>query len=220
MYDEDDWLMISGIQHFIFCRRQWALIHIENQWADNILTFEGQEKHKRADDPQLREKRKGLIVEHALRVHSPALGITGICDVVEFQQAPKDEGVHLNGHRGTYLPRVVEYKHGREKKDLSDVLQLALETMCLEEMLGTTITTGDLYYFATNKRISIPIDAELRTAAQKTLKEMHTYWAKKYTPVVKTGKWCNRCSLKDICLPVLEHRRSAQSYMAERLEEK
>ncbi|MCI2170592.1 CRISPR-associated protein Cas4 [Schleiferilactobacillus perolens] len=217
MYDEDDWLMISGIQHFVFCRRQWALIHIEDQWVENILTYEGQEKHKRAGDPKFREKRKDVIVERALRVHSPTLGVTGVCDVVEFHKS--STGVRLSKYPGLYVPLVVEYKRGREKKNLSDVLQLALETMCLEEMLGTTITTGDLYYFATNKRISIPIDEELRNTAKKTVQEMHNYWEKKYTPIVKTGKWCNRCSLKDICLPVLEHRQNVRIYMEERLGE-
>ena len=89
MYAEDDFLMISGIQHFIFCKRQWALIHIEQQWSENILTVEGKQLHEKADQPHLREKRKDLLVVRALPVHSRELGISGICDVVEFIRASR-----------------------------------------------------------------------------------------------------------------------------------
>ena len=97
-YSEDDYLMISGIQHFKFCRRQWAFIHIEHQWAENEHTVIGELMHKKAHDPYLTEKRKDVIYVRALPVHSKEMGVTGECDVVEFHKC--EDGVSLHGHRG------------------------------------------------------------------------------------------------------------------------
>ena len=107
-YAEDDYLMISGIQHFKFCRRQWALIHIEQQWAENEHTVIGELMHKKAHDPYLTEKRKDVILVRALPVHSKEMGVTGECDVVEFHKC--EDGVKLHGHRGLYLIYPIEYK--------------------------------------------------------------------------------------------------------------
>ena len=100
MYAEEYYLMLSGIQHFAFCKRQWAMIHIEQQWAENYRTTAGEIMHKKAHDPYLTEKRKGVLITRALPVSSRMLGISGECDVVEFHE--KDEGVKLHGHRGLY----------------------------------------------------------------------------------------------------------------------
>ena len=112
-YEEDDYLMISGIQHFKFCRRQWALIHVEQQWAENVHTTVGELMHKRVHDPELKEKRKGLIIARALPVSSRKLGVSGTCDVVEFRQC--ENGIHLYGHRGQYSVYPIEYKKGKPK---------------------------------------------------------------------------------------------------------
>src|SRR5690554_725983 len=101
-YDEEDYLLLSGIQHFNFCRRQWALIHIEQQWEENVRTVEGNYIHNRADQPLIREKRGNKLVVRALPIHSKHLGVTGICDIVEFIQDPN--GVSLTGEEGLYLP--------------------------------------------------------------------------------------------------------------------
>jgi len=217
MYSDDDLLLISGIQHFIFCRRQWALIHIEQQWEDNVLTYEGQTLHERSDNPKLIEKRQNILTIRALPVKSYEYGLTGRCDVVEFIEDPA--GVHLHGREQTYRPNVVEYKHGKAKYDLSDTLQLLAESMCLEEMLGISIDSGDLFYFETHRRETIHFDDSLRQTLQETVNEMHGYWSKRYTPKVKTGPWCKRCSLANICLPELMKKRSAQKYLEERLAE-
>lgn len=112
-YAEDDFLMLSGIQHFAFCRRQWALIHIEQQWAENVRTAEGALMHERAHDPKLKEKSKNMLVVHALPVSSENMGISGECDVVEFHKV--EDGIRLYGHRGLYRIYPVEYKRGRTK---------------------------------------------------------------------------------------------------------
>lgn len=112
-YAEDEYLMISGIQHFKFCRRQWALIHVEQQWAENVHTVTGELMHKKAHDPYLTEKRKDTIIVRALPVSSRELGISGECDVVEFQKC--EDGIQLHGHRGLYSVFPVEYKKGKPK---------------------------------------------------------------------------------------------------------
>lgn len=215
MYDEQDYLMISGIQHFLFCRRQWALIHIEQQWQENVLTLEGTYLHEKADQPTIREKRKDRLIVRALPVHSPTFGITGICDVVEFIEHP--DGVTLNGETGTYLPVPVEYKHGKPKKEPSDMLQLTAQAVCLEEMLACSVPQGFLYYHETKHREAINIDDSLREQLKTTIAEMHQYWERRYTPKVKTGNFCKKCSLQNICLPKLMNVQTVKGYLDRRL---
>src|SRR5450759_144100 len=107
-YQPDELLALSGIQHFCFCRRQWALIHIERQWQENVLTVEGKLMHDRADDPFFSEVRKGVIIARLMPVASYRLGFIGVCDVVEFTPSP--EGVRLQGRQGTFVPAPIEYK--------------------------------------------------------------------------------------------------------------
>lgn len=154
-YAEDDYLMLSGIQHFQFCKRQWGLIHIEQQWAENEATVHGQILHQKADDPYIKEKRKDIIISRAMHVSSKTLGLYGILDVVEFH---KDEnGVALKGKRGKWLPRIVEYKRGKPKRDTRDIVQLVAQTICLEETFGCPIETGCLYYHSVNQKRSLKL---------------------------------------------------------------
>lgn len=159
-YPEDDWLALSGLQHFAFCRRQWALIHIEQQWEDNYLTTAGSLEHDRAHDYSESETRGSLLIMRDLRVFSRRLGITGACDVVEFRQS--EAGVPLHGRSGTWLPYPVEYKHGAPKQTDADRLQLCAEAMCLEEMLACAIPEGALFYQQTRHRERVSFDESLR----------------------------------------------------------
>lgn len=148
--EEAEYLMLSGIQHFQFCRRQWALIHVEQQWAENVKTIEGQFVHERADQPALREKRGDKLVVRAMPIKSKELVISGICDVVEFIR--DSDGVSIFGEDGTYQPYPVEYKRGKPKKGEEDVLQLVAQAMCLEEMLMCHIEYGYLFYNEVKRR--------------------------------------------------------------------
>lgn len=215
VYDEDDFLLLSGIQHFEFCKRQWALIHIEQQWEENDLTIEGQELHKKADEPFIREKRKDKIIIRGMPVKSYTLGISGICDVVELVQSPT--GVLIHGEDGLYIPIPVEYKHGKPKGNEADILQMAAQVICLEEMLLCSIDVGYLFYNEIKRRVEIQITSELRDRVKKIFAEMHDLYSKRYTPKVKTGPYCNRCSLKNICLPKLMNKESVNSYIERRL---
>ena len=142
-YREEDFLQLSGIQHFAFCRRQWALIHLEQQWQENLRTVEGGLLHSRAHDASLRERRGDTLILRGLAVFSPSLGLSGQCDVVEFHAVP--DGVPIQGEDGLWQPYPVEYKRGKPKEHQADELQLCAQAMCLEEMLCCSIPEGSLY---------------------------------------------------------------------------
>ena len=216
-YQEEDYLMISGIQHFQFCKRQWALIHIEQQWADNIHTVKGELMHKKAHDPYLTEKRKDVLTVRALPVSSRVLGISGECDVVEFQKS--EDGIHLFGHRGTYKIYPVEYKKGKPKDSEEDILQLTAQAMCLEEMFSAEIPAAALYYGETRRRQEIEITKELRQKVRDITAKMHQYYDRRYTPKVRTSKKCASCSLKELCIPKLEKAGTVKAYIEHALEE-
>jgi CRISPR-associated exonuclease Cas4 len=217
VYKEEDWLLLSGIQHFNFCRRQWALIHIEQQWAENVKTVEGSHIHTRADQPMLREKRGNKLIVRAMPVHSAELGITGVCDVVEFVRDP--QGIALRGEEGLYLPFPVEYKRGKPKHDESDLSQLTAQAMCLEEMLACPVDVGYLYYDEIKHRVEIQFTSSHRDAVRRSLEEMHGNFGRGYTPKVKTGPHCGNCSLKELCLPRLMKKSSVSHYIEGRLAE-
>ena len=216
-YKEEDFLSIAGIQHFVFCRRQWALIHIEQQWAENLRTMEGHILHERAHDGQFTEKRGGLLVTRGLPVFSRELGVNGVCDVVEFHRS--EEGVPLFGRTEKYLPAPVEYKRGKPKEHDADELQLCCQAMCLEEMLLCRIDKGYLYYGEPKRRQEVFLSAELRGYVKSALGEMHDYYNRGYTPKSKPGKHCKACSMADVCMPELLGRESVKEYLDRQLEE-
>lgn len=216
-YAEDDYLMISGIQHFKFCRRQWALIHIEQQWAENVHTVEGELMHRKVHDPYLTEKRKDVILVRALSIASREMGVSGECDLVEFHRC--EDGVKLQGHRGLFSLYPVEYKKGKPKLTEEDKLQLAAQALCLEEMFSAEIPEGAIFYGETRRREVVQITEELRREVRDMFREMHSYYDRKYTPRVKHSKSCNACSLKDICLPRLGRNVSVKTYMDQMLQE-
>ncbi len=217
-YDEEDYLNIAGLQHFAFCRRQWALIHIEQQWSENLRTVEGQILHENAHDSFSSEKRVDRIISRGMAVFSRKLGVNGVCDVVEFHASPK--GVELAGREGKWLPVPVEYKRGSPKENDADSLQLCCQAMCLEEMLLChRIPRAYLYYGETARRTAVVLDEALRGKVNLLLTEMHELYKRKYTPRVKPGKSCNACSLKNLCLPKLYRTGSAAEYVRRRLEE-
>ena len=218
MYTPDECLMISGLQHFRFCRRQWALIHIEQQWAENLRTVEGNLLHERAHDEQMRESRGDLLIVRALRVQSLMLGLTGQCDVVEFRR-DDTRGVPLAGKDGLWLAYPVEYKRGVPKQDGCDELQLCAQAMCLEEMLCCEIPEGALFYGETRRRLRVAFTPELREAVCADAAQMHDLYRRGRTPQVKPTKSCNACSLKELCLPRLQKSGSVRGYLRENMEE-
>ena len=218
-YREEEFLQLSGLQHFTFCRRQWALIHIEQQWTENVFTAKGSLFHEKVHDSYSSEKRKDTIISRGMPVHSRILGISGECDVVEFTRMDTaDMGITLPGREGLYVVHPVEYKRGRSKPTDEDRMQLTAQVMCLEEMLCTEIPEAGLFYGETRRREHVEITKELKSQCRKLLQEMHQLYDRGYTPKVKKTKKCEACSLKDICLPKLEKRKTVTAYISEYME--
>lgn len=215
-YSEEDYLPLSGIQHFAFCRRQWALIHIENQWVENERTVDGIIMHEKAHSGDV-ESRGDAVIMRALRVFSATLGVSGECDVVEFHR--NADGISLNGHDGLWQPYPVEYKRGKPKEHNADEMQLCAQAMCLEEMLCCTIPCGALFYGEPRRRTEVEFTPELRRAVEDSLNEMHDYYKRGYTPKAKPRKGCSACSLKEICLPKMVQRKSVAAYVERALNE-
>ncbi len=216
-YDEEDYLQLSGLQHFAFCRRQWALIHIEQQWAENLRTVDGRILHEKAHDSSAREKRGDLIVTRDMRIHSANLGISGSCDVVEFQRS--GEGILLPGQEGLWQPYPVEYKRGAPKITEMDKLQLCAQAMCLEEMLCCDIPEGAVFYGEIRRREVVDLDEDLRNKVQELLVQMHDLYRRSHTPKVKPSKSCNACSLMELCLPKLMKKSNVADYLRKNMEE-
>lgn len=211
-YAEEDYLKLSGIQHFVFCRRQWALIHLEQQWAENYRTTDGNIMHRNVHDSEYNESRGDIIITRGMAVASAVLGISGECDVVEFHRDPA--GVSLNGRDGRYRVVPVEYKRGEPKENDSDIMQLAAQAVCLEEMLCCEIPEGFLFYGETRRRQRVEFTPELRRRLIGITEEMHELIRRGHTPAAKRSRSCNACSLKELCVPALE-KRSASSYIKE-----
>ena len=216
-YPEDGYLPLSGLQHYAFCPRQFALIHIEQQWEENILTAEGRLRHEKAHDAGTTERRGDMLITRGMPVRSARLGVSGACDVVEFRKDPG--GVPLWNQEGAWLAYPVEYKRGRPREDDCDALQVCCQAMCLEEMLCCDIPEGALFYHEIRRRQAILFDAVLRSRVEEMLLEMHALYNRRHTPRVKRAGRCRSCSLRDVCLPGLPAQGSASRYMARRVKE-
>ncbi len=209
MLSEADLLPISALQHLIFCERQCALIHIEQQWTENRFTAEGRIMHERVHEAAA-ESRGEVRIVRGLRLRSLQLGLIGIADVVELHRDP-DQGVAVAGISGQWRPFPVEYKRGKPKANACDEVQLCAQAMCLEEMLDCAIASGALFYGRTRRRKDIAFDAALRETVTDAASRLHALVAAGITPPAEYGKKCESCSLQDICLPKV--RRSAQAYL-------
>lgn len=212
-YSEDDYLMLSGIQHFMFCSRQWALIHIEQQWAENEETVLGQLLHQKADNPYIKEKRSDTIISRAVPVSSKILGLSGILDILELHKNPS--GIRIKGRKGYWIPNIVEYKRGVPKNEKYDIVQLAAQVLCLEETFQCHISSASLYYFGNNKKIDIEITDELKAQVVELSREMHRLFTEQKLPKAELYRNCKRCSLYDICKPHLSKKsKNIERYMS------
>jgi len=216
-YDETEYLMISGLRHFAFCRRRWALVHIEQLWQENVLTQDGHYMHERVHDQSFTEKRGRLIMSRGMAVKSHLLGITGVCDMVELEESP--EGTPIIGRPGTYRIYPVEYKLGRPESSGADFWQLCAQAMCLEEMLCTDIPEAAVYYGGLRRREKVLLDNALRDAVKSALTEMHQLMQRRYTPKVKPRKVCVSCSMQELCQPELMKKTSVADYVRQKLAE-
>ncbi|MDD2468061.1 MAG: CRISPR-associated protein Cas4 [Desulfobulbus sp.] len=202
LYDEDDLVMISALQHYLFCPRQCALIHIEQQWLENRLTAEGRVLHERVHTSG-RESRRTLRVEFDVPIRSLRLGLAGRADIVEFHLC---EG-------GLWRPLPVEYKRGRPKKDASDRVQLCAQAICLEEMLGCVVPEGALYYGEKKRRTAVVFDPALRETVARTADAAHDMLAAGVTPPPRYDARCESCSFLPLCLPKVATKKRVSNYL-------
>lgn len=191
MYTEDDFLQLSALQHFIFCRRQCALIHIEQAWDENLFTAEGRIMHEKVHEEQF-EERAGVRIERGLPLRSVELGLNGKADVVEF---------HKTRDAKRWLTFPVEYKRGKPKVDDCDKVQLCAQALCLEEMLNACIPKGAIFYGTTRRRLDVAFDDNLRKTTQDTVVLLHEFIKQGKTPKPIYSKKCERCSLASVCMP-------------------
>jgi CRISPR-associated exonuclease Cas4 len=217
-YDEESLLPLSGIQHFAFCPRQWALIHIEQQWQENVPTVEGKHLHERVHSALPAEVRGDTLVARSLPLVSYRLGLFGVADVVEFTLvtgSAKTGGIQLYGREGLWRPRPVEYKRGRQKTDDRDEVQLCAQAICLEEMLNVKVETGCFFYGKTRRRLDVAFTDELRRRVEDLAQKMHEVFAEGVTPPASVSRNCKDCSLVDICLPNIRRKSDVDRYIAE-----
>jgi CRISPR-associated exonuclease Cas4 len=191
-YIENEYISLSALQHMLFCKRQCALIHIEQLWVENKFTAEGRILHERVDRGDKVEKGR-VRFEYGLPFKSSILGVTGKADVVEFHQQ--------DGLEKQWLPFPVEYKRGKPKKDFSDKVQLCAQALCLEEMLDTRIEAGALFYGKTRRRLEVAFDESLRGLTIKTAGEIHEMILSGITPPPFYEKKCDSCSFLQLCMP-------------------
>ena len=186
MFTESELLPISALQHLIFCERQCALIHVEQLWAENVLTVEGRQLHEKAHDGKSETTGK-IRIARSLWLKSNQLGLIGQADIVEFHDD------------GQVIP--VEYKRGRPKKDDSDRVQICAQAMCLEEMLDVSIRKAFLFYGTKQRRTEVAIDETLREIMRSKIQRLRQMINNRETPVVKRMPKCDKCSLIELCIP-------------------
>jgi CRISPR-associated exonuclease Cas4 len=214
MFDEDDLLPLSALQHLVFCERRCALVHIENVWADNALTVQGEHMHDKVhEDGDRTESRGDVRIARGLALRSLRLGLSGTADVVEFHRVT-ESGIHLASVRGMWKPFPVEYKRGRPQKDRCYEVQVCAQAMCLEEMLEVEIPEGALFYGTTRHRFDVSFDAALRSETEHAALRLHDLIRNRKTPPAVREPKCDRCSLMEICMPeVAAKSHSAKSYL-------
>jgi CRISPR-associated exonuclease Cas4 len=208
-FEEEDFIMLSALQHYVFCPRQCALIHIEQMWMENQFTAEGRIMHERVHK-EGSESRADVRIARGVPLRSLRLGLVGMADVVEF---------HHTGP-GLWQPFPVEYKRGKPKPDHSDSIQLCAQAICLEEMLGLGVYTGALFYGKTRRRQDVTFDEPLRAEVERTADEVHGLLSSGRTPEPVYAKRCENCSIVADCLPKqLGNHKSARRYLARALRE-
>lgn len=225
-YEDENLLMLSALQHFLFCKRQCALIHLEGVWSDNRLTAEGKVLHQHVDSGGS-ETRKTIRIATSIRLVSHRLGISGIADMVEFHLSETEYDEHsqriavpLKGSKAFWRPFPVEYKHGKPKTHHADEVQLCAQAICLEEMLGVIIPAGVLFYGETRRRSDVVFSSELRRLTEDTAHGVHELLDKGVTPEPMFGKWCMSCSLIEECKPrQMSSRHSVKQWLNNQLDE-
>lgn len=226
MSADNDMVMLSALQHYLFCPRQCALIHVEGLWSENYLTSAGRRLHERVDSGR-KETRRDVHVATSLRLVSNRLNMTGVADLVEFHRVENEldetggrRATRLPGREGWWRPFPVEYKHGKPKSHRADEVQLCAQAICLEEMFSLKITSGALFYGEARRRMEVMFDTELRSLTEQTVQAVSWMIAHGATPKSDVSDKCDACSLKGMCRPrEVDTSKSARQWLAQVLED-
>ncbi len=201
VYADDELLPISALQHLVFCERQCALIHVEREWDENQQTAEGRVLHERVDEGY-KEYRRGLKQFAGVLARSLIMGLYGRLDVLELIKA--EDGPEISGFlglTGRWQLHPVEFKRGKPKKHDADRVQVCAQAMCLEEMTGTRIPTGSLFYGQTRRREEVEFNASLRETTQRATVRLHQIIDQRLLPEPVFKRHCASCSLQAACQP-------------------
>lgn len=221
-WDEDEYIPISALQHFVFCERQVALIHTERLWGENFFTVEGQHLHS-VTDAQVTEQRGNVRISRGLLLKSSRLGIFGKADVVEFHRqhgcidgsGKTYSGIPIKATNGLWQPYPVEYKRGERRHVKANMVQLCAQALCLEEMFQTTIPYGAIYYGKSARRQIVEFDAQLRELTELSIRNCIELLRSGITPSAAYTDKCNTCSLFDVCLPKITGKgRDVEKYIS------
>jgi CRISPR-associated exonuclease Cas4 len=207
-FEEEDLIMISALQHYAFCPRQCALIHVEQVWVESGLTAQGRIMHEKVHQ-EGNESRGPVRIVRGVPLRNLRLGLVGVADVVEFHKMDK----------GSWQPLPVEYKRGKPKADHCDLIQLCAQAICLEEMLSIGVPCGALFYGRTRRRLDVTFDDNLHRETEETARKAHELIATGITPPPVYEKRCERSSLIGECLPKkIEKKASVKRYLTRMME--
>lgn len=195
MYPENDYIQLSAIQHYVFCPRQCALIHVHGIWQENLFTAKGKILHEKVDSGE-DESRGDKTITRSLNIYSKRLGLSGRCDVVEITEKNNE-----------IKPYPVEYKSGKPKNNISDMAQLCAQALCLEEMLKVPVPEAAIFYGRPRRRELIEIDSHLRKQTEEIILHIHSMIENRIVPEAKYEKKCDTCSLNNICMPKTGHKK-------------
>ncbi|MGA9116177.1 MAG: CRISPR-associated protein Cas4 [Bacteroidota bacterium] len=205
MYSDEELIHISALQHYLYCPRQCALIHLEEVWEENAYTARGTILHQKVHLDTY-ENRPGVRIVRGLRLRSIRLGLVGRADVVEFP---------AEFHPGSGMQDVVpvEYKAGEPKVDARDAVQLCAQALCLEEMIGVGIRRGSFFYGRIRRRVEVVLDDALRLETERTAVAVRHLLDQKKTPRAEYGPRCRNCSLEPRCLPKAMNDQRLREYL-------
>jgi CRISPR-associated exonuclease Cas4 len=207
-FEEEDLIMLSALQHYAFCPRQCALIHVEQVWVESGLTAQGRIMHEKVHQ-EGNETHGPVRIARGVPLRSLRLGLVGVADVVEFHKMDK----------GSWQPFPVEYKRGKPKADHCDLIQLCAQAICLEEMLAVAVPEGAIFYGRTRRRLDVAFDEDLRHETEETGRKAHELIVSGITPPPVYEKRCERCSLIGECLPKkIQKKPSVKRYLTRMME--
>jgi CRISPR-associated exonuclease Cas4 len=214
MYSEDELLPLSGLQHLAFCERRWALVHLEQQWEENVFTAEGALLHEKAHSAAI-ESRPGVLIRRTLPLHCYRLGLSGQADIVEFLPCDTgQQGIQFPRRKGSWRPFPVEYKRNRDKAGSEAYrIQLCAQALCLEEMLAVEVPAGAVFDGKAKRRTDVAFDSELRRTVERLALRMHEIQRSRRTPAAVYAKKCDSCSMNPVCLPSATGSASAVEYL-------